>query len=75
VVYSLSVAHGINLYPLWIGVTAIFIAERALTVYKRGWKMSFLAALLIFEMPFDIFLQAVHLKAYWQVFIRSERSW
>jgi cellulose synthase/poly-beta-1,6-N-acetylglucosamine synthase-like glycosyltransferase len=75
VVYSLSVTHGINLYPLWIGVTAIFIVERAVTVYKRGWKMSFLAALLIFEMPFDIFLQAVHLKAYWQVFIRSERSW
>jgi cellulose synthase/poly-beta-1,6-N-acetylglucosamine synthase-like glycosyltransferase len=75
VVYSLSVAHGINLYPLWIGVTAIFIVERVVTVYKRGWKMSFLAALLIFEMPFDIFLQAVHLKAYWQVFTGSERSW
>jgi cellulose synthase/poly-beta-1,6-N-acetylglucosamine synthase-like glycosyltransferase len=75
VVYSLSVAHGINLYPLWIGVTSIFIAERAVTVYKRGWKMSFLAALLVVEMPFDVFLQAVHLKAYWQVFTRSERSW
>lgn len=75
VVYALTVAHGINLYPLWIGITAIFVAERAITVYRRGWKMSFLAALLFIEMPFDIFLQAVHLKAYWQVFTKSERSW
>jgi cellulose synthase/poly-beta-1,6-N-acetylglucosamine synthase-like glycosyltransferase len=75
VVYLLATAHGINLYPLWIGVTTIFIVERAVTVYKRGWKMSFLAALLVIEMPFDIFLQAVHLKAYSQVLMRSERRW
>ncbi len=74
-IYSLTVAHGINFYPLWIGVTAIFIVERAVTVYQRGWKMSFLAALLFIEMPFDAFLQAVHFKAYWQVFTRSERRW
>jgi hypothetical protein len=37
--------------------------------------MSMLAAILIVEMPLDLFLQAVHLKAYWQTIIKAQRSW
>ena len=75
VAYSLIVAQEVHFYPLWISVTGIFVVERAITVHKRGWKMSFLASVLFVEMLFDLFLQAVHLKAYWQVLARSERSW
>ena len=75
VIYSLTVAHEIKLYPLWLAITVIFMVERAVTVHKRGWKMSMLAALLIIEIPFDVFLQTVHLKAYWQVLGKSERRW
>ncbi len=58
-----------------LAITVIFMVERAVTVHKRGWKMSMLAALLIIEIPFDVFLQTVHLKAYWQVLAKSERRW
>jgi cellulose synthase/poly-beta-1,6-N-acetylglucosamine synthase-like glycosyltransferase len=75
IAYSLTAAHSITIYPLWVGVTGAFALERAVTVRTRGWRQSLLASLLIFEMPFDLFLQAVHLKAYWQTIRRSERRW
>jgi hypothetical protein len=37
--------------------------------------MSLLATTLVVEMPFDLFLQAVNVKAYWQAIFKSERSW
>jgi hypothetical protein len=37
--------------------------------------MCLLASTLFVEMPFDLFLQAVHLKAYWQAMFKAERSW
>lgn len=73
--WAVAVNHSLNLHPIWIALTIVFVAERAITVRQRGWKMSVLASFLIFEMPFDLFLQAVHLKAYWQALSRTERSW
>ena len=75
IAYSLAMVHSITLYPLWVGVTSVFAVERAVTVRRRGWRQSLLAALLIFEVPFDLCLQAVHLKAYWQAIRGSERRW
>lgn len=73
--WAVVVQHSLHLYPIWIAVTFIFMAERAVSVRQRGWKMSAMASLLIIEMPFDLFLQAVHLKAYWQALLKSERRW
>lgn len=73
--WAIVVQHSLHLYPIWIAVTFIFMAERAVSVRQRGWKMSVMASLLIIEMPFDLFLQAVHLKAYWQALLKSERRW
>lgn len=73
--WAIVVQRSLHLYPIWIAVTFIFMAERAISVRQRGWKMSVMASLLIIEMPFDLFLQAVHLKAYWQALLKSERRW
>ena len=73
--WALAVQHSLHLYPVWLAVTAIFMVERAVSVRRRGWRMSLLATLLVMEMPFDLFLQAVHLKAYWQAMSKAERSW
>lgn len=73
--WAIAVQHSLQLYPVWIAVTVIFVVERAVSVRRRGWRMSLLATLLVIEMPFDLFLQAVHLKAYWQAMFKAERSW
>lgn len=73
--WALAVQHSLQLYPIWIAVTLVFVVERAVSVRRRGWRMSLLASTLFVEMPFDLFLQAVHLKAYWQAMFKTERSW
>ncbi|MDQ3639335.1 MAG: glycosyltransferase family 2 protein [Actinomycetota bacterium] len=73
--WAVAVQHSLQFYPVWLAVTAVFVAERAVSVRRRGWRMSLLATTLVVEMPFDLFLQAVNVKAYWQAMFRAERSW
>jgi len=73
--WAVAVQHSLHLQPIWIAVTFLFMFERAVSVRRRGLKMTALATLLVVEMPFDLFLQAVHLEAYWKALVKSERSW
>jgi cellulose synthase/poly-beta-1,6-N-acetylglucosamine synthase-like glycosyltransferase len=66
---------GIQLHPLWLGITAIFIAERVVTVRARGPVQMVLAATLLVEMSFDVFLQGVHAKAILDTLMDRERTW
>jgi cellulose synthase/poly-beta-1,6-N-acetylglucosamine synthase-like glycosyltransferase len=75
VAYSLLWLGEIRLSPLWTAVTVIFITERVVTVRSRGRAQMALAALLIVEMTFDVFLQIVQAKAFWEAAWRKERKW
>ena len=66
---------GIALHPVWAFVTLIFMAERVVSVRARGVKQMALASLLIVEMSFDIFLQAVQARAFWQAIRGSAKAW
>ena len=65
----------LQVHPLWLLVTATFMAEQAITVRGRGWKMAVLAVVLVVEMPYDLFLQATHARALVQAVTRAERRW
>ena len=73
--WSLAADSAIHLQPLWLGVTAIFVLERVVTVRSRGSLQMALAATLLVEMSFDLFLQAVHAKAIWDTLLNNERRW
>jgi len=73
--WSFLAVHDLHIQPLWIAVCCVFVVERALTVKKRGWKQVIVASLLVVEMPFELFLQVVHLQAWWQVLLRTEPAW
>ena len=73
--WAVAVQRMLHLHPIWIAVTFLFMFERAVSVRRRGLKMSALATLLVVEMPFDLFLQAVHLEAYWKALFKTERRW
>ncbi len=73
--FSLALDQTIQLHPLWLAVTGIFVAERVVTVRSRGPLQMALAGILLVEMTFDVFLQAVHGKAIWDVALGTERRW
>lgn len=65
----------LHFYAIWVGVTAFYALERSITVRKRGWKMSLLGTCIVVEMTFDIFLQAVHCKAFLDAIRRAKKAW
>jgi cellulose synthase/poly-beta-1,6-N-acetylglucosamine synthase-like glycosyltransferase len=73
--WSLAVEGTIQLRPLWLAVSTIFVLERVVTVRSRGPLQMALAATLLVEMTFDLFLQGVHAKALWDAAVNSERRW
>lgn len=70
-----AVTGNFQLYPLWIGVTIIYIMERVITVRSRGWKQMLVAGSLIIETPYDILLQYVQAKALLAAAFRTHKEW
>lgn len=72
---SLALVGSLNFQPFWLGVTLLFALERVISVRRRGLKMMLLASVLIIEMTFDIFLQAIQARAFWQAIRKSDNAW
>lgn len=73
-VYSCIWLGGITIQPFWLGVTGIFVLERFVTLKDKGFKAQLLAASM-YELPYDLFLQATHAKAYLDSMVKTERKW
>jgi cellulose synthase/poly-beta-1,6-N-acetylglucosamine synthase-like glycosyltransferase len=72
---SLAMAGGLHLHLIWIIVSGVFVAERVISVRRRGLTQMAVASVLLIEMTYDIFLQAVHAKALWETATGYERGW
>jgi cellulose synthase/poly-beta-1,6-N-acetylglucosamine synthase-like glycosyltransferase len=70
-----GLAVGVTWNPFWVAVSVVFALERVVTVRRRGWRQMLLAAPLVVEMVFDVFLQAVQAWAFTQALMRHERRW
>jgi biofilm PGA synthesis N-glycosyltransferase PgaC len=64
----------LHVQPIWLAVTLVFVVERVITVRDRGWRYM-VAAATMYELLYDIFLQAVHAKAYVDAALMRERRW
>lgn len=73
--HALAVTGSVTVAPVWLAVTAIFVVERVVTVRSRGPGQMLLAATLVVEMVFDVFLQAAQAKAFWDAAWNRERKW
>ena len=62
-------------YPFWLGLGAIFVAERVYTVWESGWKARFLAASLIPELVYEFFLQCVFVKSLVDISVGRTATW
>lgn len=73
---ALSIWAGtLHLQWLWIAVTGIFVAERVVTVSKRGTAAMLVASVLVIEMIYDMFLQVVHVRALADALTRRQARW
>ncbi|WP_217919911.1 hypothetical protein [Actinomadura sp. BRA 177] len=51
------------------------MVERVVTVRQRGKVQMALAGTIVVEMVFDVFLQLVQARAFWQAAWRKESKW
>lgn len=75
VAWSLIAVGSLQIYPLWLAITAIFALERAVTVRARGPAMMLLGAVIVVEMVFDVVLQFAQATAFLQAALHTERRW
>jgi len=73
--WAVLVQRHLTFYPVWLAVTAIFVAERVVTVRSRGPAQMLVGAVLVVEMVYDVFLQAVQARAFIDAAVRRERKW
>ena len=71
---ALGTGAGLHIQPFWLAVTGVFVIERVVTVRLRGWRYM-LAAATMYELVIDLFLQAVHAKAYADAALNNKKAW
>ncbi|MDR7380602.1 glycosyltransferase family 2 protein [Promicromonospora iranensis] len=74
IVWSLVALGSLSIQPFWLALTGVFVMERVITLRDRG-KVRQMIAATLYELPFDIFLQVCHGKAYLDSAMNRERRW
>ena len=62
-------------FPFWLGIGSLFVFERIVTVWHGGWRARLLAAALLPELIFDMFLSAVFVKGLADITLRRRATW
>ena len=62
-------------FPFWIGLGAVFVTERVVTVWRGGWAARLLALTLFPELLFAAFLNVVFVKGILDISLGRKASW
>ncbi len=62
-------------FPFWLGIGALFWLERVATAWRGGWRARLLAAALIPELAYDVFLQIVFISCLWDISTNRTPEW
>ncbi|MHA7276324.1 glycosyltransferase family 2 protein [Arthrobacter sp. HLT1-21] len=62
-------------FPFWLGLGALFMVERVVTVWKGGWRARILAATLFPELLFDTVLNLVYVKGILDIAVGRQAAW
>jgi cellulose synthase/poly-beta-1,6-N-acetylglucosamine synthase-like glycosyltransferase len=72
---TVLVLGGLTFSPLWLVPAAVFMLERAVTVRANGWKNMLLAASLVPEWVYELFMQGCLIKAGGDALRGTARRW
>ena len=59
----------------WTAIGGIFVIERVATAWRGGWRARVVALLLVPELLYDLFIQAVFARSVVDVLARREAAW
>lgn len=62
-------------FPFWTAVGAVFLVERVTTAWRGGWRARLLAALLLPELLYDVFLQMAFLTCLIDISLDRRARW
>ena len=62
-------------FPFWMGIGAVFTAERVVTVWRGGWAARLLAVTLFPELLYAAFLNLVFVKGVLDISLGRQASW
>jgi poly-beta-1,6-N-acetyl-D-glucosamine synthase len=62
-------------FPFWTVIGGVFLLERVVTVWRAGWPGRILAATLLPELLYDVFLQVVFINSLWRISTNKAASW
>jgi cellulose synthase/poly-beta-1,6-N-acetylglucosamine synthase-like glycosyltransferase len=62
-------------FPFWLLVGSVFVVERVVTAWSAGWKGRLLAAALLPEICYDVFLQLVFLSCLFDISLNRQARW
>jgi hypothetical protein len=62
-------------FPFWLAVGAVFLIERVATVGSEGWRGRLLAAPLVPELLYDVYLQIVFVACLVEITLRRRARW
>jgi cellulose synthase/poly-beta-1,6-N-acetylglucosamine synthase-like glycosyltransferase len=62
-------------FPFWLGLGTLFIVERVVTVWQGGWAARLLAATILPELLFDMFLNIVYVKGIVDITRGRQATW
>jgi cellulose synthase/poly-beta-1,6-N-acetylglucosamine synthase-like glycosyltransferase len=59
----------------WVIFGAVFAVERTVTVWEGGWRARLFAVVIVLELGYAIFLQAVYVKSLLDIATGRSKSW
>jgi cellulose synthase/poly-beta-1,6-N-acetylglucosamine synthase-like glycosyltransferase len=62
-------------FPFWIGVGSLFVVDRVVSAWRGGWRARLLAALLIPELLYDVYLDVVYIKGIFDITFARNARW
>jgi len=71
----LALTGQLGLHPWWTPLGLVFVAERVLTVWRRGVRARLLALVLVIEWAYDLVLQAVLVRALVDIVLGRRADW
>jgi cellulose synthase/poly-beta-1,6-N-acetylglucosamine synthase-like glycosyltransferase len=66
---------GLRVSAFWLAVGLVFLTERVVTVWGMGWRQRAVAAVMLLEWAYDIFLQSVLVRAALESVLRRPEVW
>jgi cellulose synthase/poly-beta-1,6-N-acetylglucosamine synthase-like glycosyltransferase len=68
-------AYGLIVTVFWVLVGALFVVERTVTVWPGGWRARLLAAPLVIELVYAVFLQFVYIESLIDIARGRSKHW